>query len=43
MLSRGFTGTMPDTEDRAAPGADWARAALPPTVAFAALLAAVIL
>jgi cobalt/nickel transport system permease protein len=43
MLSRGFTGTMPDIEERAAPGADWARAALPPSVALAALIAAVVL
>ena len=43
MLSRGFSGTMPDTEERATPGADWARAALPPVVALAALLSAVVL
>ena len=43
MLSRGFTGTMPDIEDRAAPRVDWARAALPPVIALAALIVAVML
>jgi cobalt/nickel transport system permease protein len=43
MLSRGFTGTMPDLEDQATPGGDWARAAVPPVAALTALLAAVML
>jgi len=43
MLSRGFTGTMPDLEEQAAPSGDWARAALPPVAALTALLAAVML
>ncbi len=41
MLSRGFTGTMPDLEEQATPGGDWARAAVPPVAALTALLAAV--
>ncbi|MGA1593316.1 MAG: cobalt ECF transporter T component CbiQ [Ilumatobacteraceae bacterium] len=43
MLSRGFTGTMPDLEEQATPGGDWARAAVPPVAALTALLAAVML
>ena len=43
MLSRGFTGTMPDLEEQATPGGDWARAAAPPVAALTALLAAVML
>ena len=43
MLSRGFTGTMPDLEEQATSGGDWARAAVPPVAALTALLAAVML
>ena len=43
MLSRGFTGTMPDLEEQATPGGHWARAAVPPVAALTALLAAVML
>ena len=43
MLSRGFTGTMPELEEQATPGGDWARAAVPPVAALTALLAAVML
>jgi hypothetical protein len=43
MLSRGFTGTMPDLEEQATPGGDWVRAAVPPVAALTALLAAVML
>jgi len=34
---------MPDLEEQATPGGHWARAAVPPVVALAALLAAVML
>lgn len=36
MLARGFQGTMPRLHDDVATGADWARAALPATVALGA-------
>ena len=40
MLARGFTGTMPDLDDRHATDRDWVLAAIPATIALGAALAA---
>jgi cobalt/nickel transport system permease protein len=41
MQARGYTGTMPELDDRRATGRDWASAAVPGIVAVAALVAVV--
>lgn len=40
MVSRGFTGSMPDTDHRSATATDWLRAVSAPIVAVAALILA---
>jgi cobalt/nickel transport system permease protein len=42
MLARGFTGTMPDLDDRRALTSDWLRASLPAVAAWGALAVAVL-
>src|SRR5690606_5668498 len=43
MLARGFTGTMPDIDDRRAGGRDWATAGGPAVVALVGLVTVLVL
>ncbi|MEM8904217.1 MAG: cobalt ECF transporter T component CbiQ [Actinomycetota bacterium] len=43
MLARGFTGTMPQLEQRRATGREWAAAAVVPTIALCAAIGGIIL